>query len=748
MSLPYDHDRVKGRPYVFRQRDWEHSPRIKVPRDMEEYLDEVAMTIANIIGKDCDKNALATFQYNMCTDRDFDNRGFEDVVRLAMEMLEIELSTRVNDHRVDRAIESTSHLAVGFMRAALIDDYPELEREISDQVRREAFHAIRSLERMRETIDAFQNQDRRDTRDRSRERDYDDDNGRRGVREDRNGRIYRDDARTRGRESSRDRVERDRDERVLGRKAGTTTNGGRIGYKDSRGFRQGPVRQYEIDDDEPLNTRNTRRDREEQIEDEEPAELQTLETKFYTRKNKAGGQSLTRGSKFSRNRQNDDDDDKPKPTRRRSAYADEVLLDDKLKAQTEDEEPVVQKVEVQQVETTSRERANAVMRNGGRIMMQKPAAPEPELKLVIDIDEDPTNKLPDDRKWLAPVIATETGETEMEFMEHNSIYNDSGERPAPMAQTYNKLLNLAQALQFEGLVEEQIEDLVDTPAPGKLGQDIDMHTAIDTVLLDSIKVAVVKEEEAVQAASGKIGRRIYRAGMIVSNPFPGRTSLNEMQTRLRRATSMTDLNRHLNDIVSGIKQMGAMDPVASDVAAAVSFFDKYLTDEYNRYMTCVMGLAEPGTVLMTSWLGGFNELANEIGKNFSDRQVSNIAAFTTNLFRAFIEMVNTDLQADRNVHELLGVDKDAVGVVAFPRAYHFTVLPFTGKEMGYGKFTTCRVPPKKAPLIRSLILSRDKLEELTAVTQSIQVFVTRDRQAFEIHRDPLVPDDYIIVPIA
>lgn len=740
MSLPYDHDRVKGRPYLFRKRDWEHSPRIKVPRDMEEYLDEVAMTVANIVGRDCDKNALATFQYNMYTDRDFDNRDFEEAVQLAMDMLEIELSGRVNENRVERAIDSTAHLAVGFLRAALIDEYPELEREISDQVRREAFHAIRSLERMRETIDAFQNQDRRDIRDRSREREYDD-------RDDRGGRVYRDDARTRGRERDERGREslRDRDERVLGRKAGTATNGGRIGYKDSRGYRQGPVRQYEVDVDAPLSDRTERRGREERVDDDDSQDFQTRETKFYTRKNKAGGQSLTRGSRSPSNRRRDDGDDKPAPARRRSAYADEVLLDETLKAQTEEKELTLQEVEVQQVETTSRERANAVMRNGGRIMAQKPA--EPELKLVVDIDEDPTNKLPDDRKWLAPVIETETGVSEMEFMEHNSIYNDNGERPAPMAQTYSKLLNLAQALQFEGLVEEQIEDLVDTSTPGKLDQDIDMHAAIDTVLLDSIKVAVAKEEEATQAATGKIGRRIYRAGVIVSNPFPGRVSLNEMQTRLRRATSMTDLNRHLNDIVNGIKQMGAMDPVASDVAAAVSFFDKYLTDEYNRYMTCVMGLAEPGTVLMTSWLGGFNELAAEIGKNFSDRQVSNIAAFTTNLFRAFIEMVNTDLQADRNVHELLGVEKETIGIVAFPRAYHFTVLPFTGKEMGYGKFTTCRVPPKKAPLIRSLILSRDKLEELTAVTQATQVFITRDRQAFEIHRDPLVPDDYIIVPI-
>lgn len=702
-------------------RSWKFTPDIKVPRDIEEFMDEVAMTIANVVAQDSDKNALATLQFNMYTDKDFDNRDFSDAVRFAMEMLEIELSARTNSSP-RRAVEATANLAVSMLRAALIDEFPELEREVSEAVRREAIYAVRQYQRMIATIEDFQKEDRRDLRDDRRERSYRDDDDR----------DYRDRPRrvVRERDDDRDRSSTGSSWRNRGRDDDRDRPAsGRIGWRDSRGRTQGAVRQYDTEDPKPgwgseeYDCGNPDRFRAQQTERQGGA--------LYDRRTRRGGIGDCQRPSHR--------DEPAEPAQRPSVHSARIsaYMDDVAPPAPP---PPPARQEPEQDSRTSQERANDVMRQGGQAMRQARDA------AVQNQREEERARLSSERKlrsWEPPEIETVTGETEMQFMEHNSIYEPTNQQPEPMAAQYKELLDLAQALQFDGLIEEsQIEKLIDVQTPGKMAQDVDLHTAVDTVLADSIKMAVSK------IVDGKDTRRIYRAGIIVSNPFVGRESLNGVQGRIRRSTSMTDLHRHMNEIAAGIKNLGALDPVASDVRAAVDFVDRYITAEYNRYMTTVMGLSEPGTVVMKSWLSDFGDLVDGIAKNFHQRQVSNIAAFTNNLFKAFNEMINTELKADTNVHELLGVDKDNIGIISLPRPYYFTVIPFTGRELGYGTFKPCSIPPNKAPFLRSLILNRDKVEELTGCTQAVQVFVTRDRQAFEMYRDPLNADNYIVSPIA
>lgn len=227
--LPVHPTRLEQRVFIYGPRDWDQTPNIKVPREIDNILDDIARLTANEVSDRAQDNFLRTTHFNLMSVKDFRNDDFERLVRFVCDFIELRISTREIRHPDDDLKESI-YSAVILHCVYQVEVYPELDdilRDMRDSkterlvtVNLGKFHEVT---RMIEDLHRGDRGGRRDDR---------------GARDDRGGRDFRDQYAGRDRGSRDDRGSRGAD------RGGRDSRNWRERERDSRGSRDSRDSRY------------------------------------------------------------------------------------------------------------------------------------------------------------------------------------------------------------------------------------------------------------------------------------------------------------------------------------------------------------------------------------------------------------------------------------------------------------------------------------------------------------------------
>lgn len=189
MSLPVSATHVDDRYFIDLRRRGVPFRMRHEERDIDPLMDDLVYNLIDIIQDEADRSDLRCFFANIMSDRDWDNRDFNELATNAGYWVGIGLrSGRFRDEReaFQRGVEEFVQVA----SAAMVDTYPELERHIDRDMMGRIDKACRVYNQILDEIDRYRNGGRRDRdyrgeRDRDRGRDRYNDRGRRDDRDDR-----------------------------------------------------------------------------------------------------------------------------------------------------------------------------------------------------------------------------------------------------------------------------------------------------------------------------------------------------------------------------------------------------------------------------------------------------------------------------------------------------------------------------------------------------------------------------------
>lgn len=126
MRLPFDVDRLMSRPVIYDERGWRNTPDLRISRDIDPFLDIIAMETANELADKADTNLLRTFHYNMMSSNGFRNRDFERLVQFVSEFIDMLYVTR-RIRMPDQGLLENIADAVALHSCKQVLDFPELE---------------------------------------------------------------------------------------------------------------------------------------------------------------------------------------------------------------------------------------------------------------------------------------------------------------------------------------------------------------------------------------------------------------------------------------------------------------------------------------------------------------------------------------------------------------------------------------------------------------------------------------------
>lgn len=134
MALPVPIDHPIVQPQLF---DIHQPPVVpvlqNVPSTVANIVHMVAASVANEAGAKWGFNSLRTFCYNLLVNNYWRNRDFDDVVRLALDMIALEFATRRISSPEQGIVACTEH-ALTLYSSSLIAMYPEIRQYLPQQV--------------------------------------------------------------------------------------------------------------------------------------------------------------------------------------------------------------------------------------------------------------------------------------------------------------------------------------------------------------------------------------------------------------------------------------------------------------------------------------------------------------------------------------------------------------------------------------------------------------------------------------
>ena len=203
-------------------------------REVEDYMEDIVYNAIDIIQDRSRDSDLRMFYFNLMSDRDYDNKDFEDLITMIGDIIVIAVSQR-KFRDVRDAVLGVTEDVINVSVAWQVEEHPDLEKFVERDQERSVDKGISVYESYVEAIRQFKGGGRGRGRDRDRDRDD------RGSRRGRNDRDDRDDRGSRGR-PRRDQWER-----------GAIRGGVRGSRRNNTDPLNGPNQETRYDDDEIVN---------------------------------------------------------------------------------------------------------------------------------------------------------------------------------------------------------------------------------------------------------------------------------------------------------------------------------------------------------------------------------------------------------------------------------------------------------------------------------------------------------------
>lgn len=342
------------------------------------------------------------------------------------------------------------------------------------------------------------------------------------------------------------------------------------------------------------------------------------------------------------------------------------------------------------------------------------------------------------------------GTTDMDIIAHASIYGKTAVSGQDMAEEVRRVLTASQAVKETNVTSENLDQ-----------EDIIVETGVEmfatvSAMCDGISNSSTAAMVA-NAGENKDGRRqIFHKSAVVSNAFIGHPHLTDFHNRLSEQTSFTELLHFMRRATAAVDTNASQDAAyASDIRAAVDFYDAYFANEISMYCQDVlrMRVGDPNKPLLTSAISGFDAVVNYLTESGQDNMRSALAAMLSNLMINITHNweVASGVAAGvaGDVESLKTTDEVVLGSVHLPVGYIVSHLPFTMKELGYEINEPVVIPDDSITnfLKAALDISKTDLIDEDINPAPIRIMMTRDRKVFRVTRYPGNGRAMVLVPV-
>lgn len=647
--LPFDPERIDGRPTLYDQRSWRETPNIRVSRTVDRDLDLISMELANEISEKAPSNAIRIFHYNMMSRDNWRNRDFERLVQLAAEFIDMMIASKQIREPTDNLIKNIETIAA-LHSCKQVKDFPELERVFAAQADSRGMRVLDTnvvqYERLLVDLNEFLEQDVRDT--------------------------DRHDVRSQYAGASRSERGFPRDDRYGAR------------YPERNAVRNVSARE-------------------------------------------AGGEYSSDRKVFSR------DDDRYDPRSPMPSSREYIGR----QANNEGYRFVPQPVNGGREQERREFHDNRASSEYSQPIRREAQRSEPEVVKVAASTQEKPNFAPDVPRFTGinstsfPILNEQT----MDILDHSKVYdlNDIPERSKEMRAEVLRVLSLAQAIEEPGVSDEEIKDNLIMNEPIEI---FDSVSSMVNCLSDEGARTIIAE-----SGDNKEGvRKIIHSLAVVDNSIVGFRHLNTLRAQLEDSTTFKEVVSRLRDAKAKVVSVNAEAAYVTDIRAAVDYYDRILTAEFNSYFRDVLKM---GDKVIDSIVDDFDELMGVMSDHKDPTVTSFFLEFITNFNGNLVECRLPENKTDRAIKDS-GILNEDTGFTTLPISYLVTFLPFTQKELGLElKESAAVYTTGDGGFIRAA-LSLKHVEMPEVFLNCIRLMVTRDRQVLRVYRYPKRADVVIL----
>ena len=660
MRLPFDVDRLSNSPIMYDERTWRQTPRLRISRDIDPFLDIIAMETANEVTEKAEQNLLRTFHYNMMSERDFMNRDFERLVQFVAEFIDMLYATRrirTPDQDLIRNIAD----AVSLHSCKQVLDFPDLEeicaRSGDARMMRALDTNIGQYQKLVQDLDNMHNADARDIRTTA--------------------------------SSSRG----DFRSQYAGASSGSS-----MGYRGSR------------------------------------------EVARNVSARDAGGEYAVEPRAFRRDDLNPTD----RPMQRRMMEGSRSFID-RQRVDDNGYRFVPQQVDNRDYGGVQRD----VMNNRATSYeAAPPAPPPPEMTPPPPPPPAPmeTTSTVQPGRCVEPIPAFRgiigsfpiLNETTMNQQEHSRVYGLDEDTPnTSMKEEVLRTLSLAQAVTDGSTDSEAIKDHVVVLDEAIVCSNVESLT---NFVSDEAAHEIIKRSGENKAGERKI---IHTFG-IVDNSMSGFTHLSDIRKVLGKAGTLKEVVQGLRNVKAAAAQAPREAAFATDIRAAVAFYDRILTREVNAYFRDVLKVTA-GDVT-TSIVEDFDELLSTIQATGNNELINAMLVFFTQLNGNLREALLPEHEVVESVKKTQDMEEGVGGFCVMPLSYIVTHIPFTMEELGFELNTSKAIMATDGQGFIRAALDISALQATGKLENSLRLMVTRDRNVMRVSTYPGRKDVIILSP--